>query len=301
MVNRVVMTLPVVRYPEQMRDNVTYHAKVMGVEAFVILLHNPDEYLLEMSRKLQSEYEVVVLEKRQENFQDGIWRTEMAKVAKEKLGAKWVFTNDIDEYLAFKNPAVNNFFLSDVVGRNTPKNVIYFYRYNVLPVDSYPSELTTNPAAHYVHVVNSPRVDPLLKSKPFEEITPLEYVSKSVAGKAITSTDGLISIANGSHEIEIKNIDKTINQDLAIYHFPYFSKEQFIKDTSAKVAAIDLTAFEGTHQNWHVRLFDWLIKNGKMDQFVDGMFDKENVDKFVKSGYVSIDNQIAESIKKFSY
>lgn len=295
--NKLVMTMPVTGYPDELRDNVLYHSKFHNVDGFVILLHKPDDKTEDMVKLLAKDLELIVLINRGDRFGDGDWRTEMAITAREKLGAGWVFSNDSDEYLAISSTNGGEIGLKMILQRMGKNNVVYFNRRNVLPFDSYPMEISSNPARHFVHIIDNPVQNKTIRDKPFTEITPEEYLVKSVAGKAVNSTTGLVKIHDGSHEIEIADRQSIISDDLIIYHYPYFSVEKFLRDTRRKVSAKDLAKYVGTTKSWHLRFFQQLDNAGLLERFVEGLFDSKLANKITDEGLASVDEQVAKKLK----
>ncbi len=265
---KLIMTIPVDNKEYIIGENLYYHTK-LGIDGFVILLHKSKDGSKKIINSFKKIVPIFVYEKRGNIFLDGQWRTEMAMLAKKKLRADWVISNDADEFWLLNdlNSSIKK------VLETSHENVVYTKRYNVLPYSDDSQKPITSPPRNYTYVVTGPTFKD--KEISYKELTPLDYLLKAAAGKAACKTDGLASIDHGSHEIKIRNISSIVSNKLFILHYPIFSKEVFIKESLSKVKSMLKNRKLKEGQDWRIKFLQYLIINKRLEEFSSGLFLQE--------------------------
>lgn len=272
------MTVPIKNHEYLIKQNIEYHYYREKIDGFVVLLHNSTDNSSEILKEMQKNIPICIEVVNDPVFMDAEFRTQMAKVAKDQMSADWIISNDVDEFICTHQANLHNVLME------TKISIVYAYRYNMVPY-VLPGYQYKSPPESYKFAVTKPiKID---KTRPFEEISAIDYLLKTQAGKAFCRAEGLISIGHGSHEIQHLNQQTEINNTAVIYHYPFSTKETFIKETPNKVKSVlsDITLREG--QNWHVKLLKYILENGKLDSFASELFiNNDTFDELIKKGLI---------------
>lgn len=94
---RVVMALLVKNEADIIEDNIRVHA-ALGVDAFVVMDHLSRDGTRDILESLTKEFELHIIDQRDEIYQQSAWMTQLVAYAREHLAADWVICNDADEF-----------------------------------------------------------------------------------------------------------------------------------------------------------------------------------------------------------
>lgn len=258
----ISMTIPIKNHDYLITQNILYH-KALGIDSFVIYLHNSTDNSEKILNELSKDIKILVRKVTDPVFKDAVFRTEMAFIARDELKADWVISNDADEFWYVEGKKIKDVF------KSSKSNIIYSKRYNMIPYVEYPDKYVSPPESFKYAVTSPIKID---KLKPFCEITPVEYMIKTNAGKAAARTEGLKGIGHGSHEIYSHYEGTILDDRLTILHYPYSTKERFLKESTDKVKSVLSDKSLSNSQDWHVRVIQYMLENGRLENFTDGLF-----------------------------
>jgi|GEM_PF-3442266 len=288
---KLAMTLPIKNHAYLIKQNILYH-HTQGIDCFVVMLNNSEDDSEKILQELAKNIDIISYRKTDEIFMDAEFRLEMAIKARDILKADWIVNNDIDEFWITSN---EKNLKSNLEELSTKFNTVYAERYNFIPYIE-DGEAYKSPPESFKYIVNNPqKID---KSRPFSEISPLEFMLKTNAGKATCSLKGLTYIAAGSHEVQIENYSKTISDNLSILHYPFSTKETLKKEIYKKVENVlkDVTLKE--NQNWHVKLFEYLINTNNIETFINELFpDKDIITNLLAKNLITKETSIYDFFK----
>ncbi len=273
------MTIPVgEHHAEYLKDNIEYHS-FLGVSNFLVMLHNfPDGLKRNVKREL-SDYPVTFIGNTNPIFEDGEVRTRLAKKAYELFSSDWIINNDVDEYWVPKSGES----LNEIFYKYTDANVVTVQRYNML---AYTTSIDTyvSPPRSYIYRIIRPLT---LSNSRFDEVSPLEFMLKKKSGKSASRGKGIISVGPGSHLIQIKDKVNILSEDIVIYHYPYSTKEHFIKELRNKIGSMLADKSLTQRQNWHIRYLEYYYNSGRIEDVLSVLFpDADLVEELEEKGVV---------------
>lgn len=213
--NRIVMTLLVKNEADIIESNIKFH-RALGVDAFVVMDNNSSDGTREILEKLQHSVEIIIIDE-ECLYHQKKWMFSLAGIAKRKLGADWVISNDADE-----------FWLPD--DDLSIKEVLSF-KGHVLVCNKYNMVLSEG-LTHFFDSVF--RVEsPVLyeKNKQQQQRDGVSMVLAKVSPKVIVNPHGLLFISGGNHRaIHISNLSPDSTKrfgKISVYHYPFRSYQQF--------------------------------------------------------------------------
>ncbi len=219
---RLVMTILVKDEADIIEANIRTHAN-LGVDAFVIMDNNSTDGTREILVKLQREFEIVIIDEKGE-YNQAKWMNYLARVAKKRLKADWVISNDADEFWIPTNE------LSLKENLSFKGSVLTIHRYNMLLLDKI--EFFKSP--YYVK-------NPIFYSKQNQlNSKKISITLTKIAPKTIINPHGLIYLRGGNHKaLHIANIRDYLRsgydkierfKNIEVFHFPIRSYTQFEKN-----------------------------------------------------------------------
>lgn len=275
---KVIMTIPVKNHDYLIRQNILYHYHKLKVDGFVIYLHNSTDHTKEILEELSQHIPIIMKKVSSPVFRDSDFRTEMAFLARDYFDATWVITNDIDEFICTKNYNIHS------ILKKPEKSIVYYPRYNVIPYMLYPNTYTSAPESYHYAVISPKKLD---RNLPFYKISPIDYLVKPNAGKAICRVKGLSRIDHGAHEIIHSDEGSTITNNIYALHYLFTTKKVFLNETGEKVTSILSATSFNDRQNWHVKFLKYLIENNKLADFAEGIFlNDKTYENLLKQGII---------------
>jgi glycosyltransferase involved in cell wall biosynthesis len=183
---RLVMTILVRDEADIIEANIRTHA-ALGVDAFAVMDNGSTDGTREILEKLSQEFEMIVLDETG-NYKQAKWMLQLAKIARDKLGADWVINNDADEFYIPNNG------LSLKENLSKKRGVHTITRYNMIPdADS----IVSNQFFDAQYYVKSPVF--YKKSKEIENPKQSIIIGK-IGPKTIVDPHGLIYLRGGNHK-----------------------------------------------------------------------------------------------------
>lgn len=167
---RIVMTLLVRNEADIIEDNIRFHHQ-MGVDDFIVMDNLSTDATPDILRKLSEEFQIRIIHQSDDDYNQAVWVTDMARQASQIYKNSWVINNDADEFWL---PACGSLkqFLSSLPEHVTCINAV---RYNavlesddgpVLSASAHPrtstvfERISTNsghPFAQKMHAPGQPR------------------------------------------------------------------------------------------------------------------------------------------------
>lgn len=270
------MTLLVKDEIDIIEHNLSYHFS-QGVDHAIVIDNGSADGTRELLDKLECGRLTVVDEPGQD-YQQGIWMTRAAHMARNDFGADWVLNNDADEFWV---PRMGN--LKAVIER-TQADILYCRRTNLIfPWDTSDD---TPWVERCVFSVQTPVSIPRL-SNPLTDPLPCPYFYLALPDKVLTSTQGLVEISQGNHSAKYDRPIREETAEIDVLHFPVRSKKQFrskIRNGGRAYARnSELTKGIG----WHIRRqFQFIQEHGLNAAIADALPNVSALEKDLKSGIV---------------
>ncbi|MDP2620935.1 MAG: glycosyltransferase family 2 protein [Hyphomicrobiales bacterium] len=246
---KLVMSLLVRNEIDIVRQNMEFHL-AHGVDHVIAT----DNGSVDGTREILSEFErlgvATVLDEPGHDFSQGKWVTRMALMARDRLGADWILHNDADEFWVSPTGQLKSGLASVdadilVCGR---RNMVY----------AYDDDDSTPWPERLVYRVASPV--PVMRPKDYlTDELPCPYFYFALPPKVLTRAKGLKTVRQGNHWAIYDGEAASRQADIAIYHFPVRSVEQFRvnvrQNGEGYVQNTDVSPYAGWHsRRWYRKL-----------------------------------------------
>mgnify|MGYP001244033845 CR=1 FL=1 len=214
---KLVMILLVRDEADIIQHNIEFHLH-QGIDHIVAI----DNGSVDGTRDILADYmrsgTVTVIDEPRHDFAQSTWVTRAAIIARDDLGADWIFINDADEFSMSSEGRLK----SELA--ETDAHMLVCTRKNmVFPYNG------TEDALWFERLVY--RVDlPFKQSKIaniYTDELPCPYFYLDLPPKVIFRGTGLQSVAMGNHSARFSQKVRTAPARICIYHFPVRSAAQF--------------------------------------------------------------------------
>lgn len=290
---KIVMTLLVKNEIEIVEANVRTHA-MLGVEAFAVMDNGSSDGTREKLSELADEFEIIVIDRPDQTYRQAQWMSELAFVARDRLKADWVISNDADEFWIPDEGKSLHGLLS---GKKNP--VLTVGRSNMILTEEalregyrfFDARFRVENPVYYGNHVESDNANILLTK---------------IAPKTIVNPHGLIRMKGGNHRaLHVGNFaDYTRPYDrikhiegLRVYHYPIRTYQGFEANIANRKKLLDTVP--GVRMGNHYRRWAALYGEGKLreefERFVANETDRSVLAKY---GIVTEDSAPAQMIKK---
>ncbi len=289
---RLIMTILVKNEADIIEANIRTHSR-LGVDAFVVMDNDSTDGTRDILEKLSKEFELIILDEKGK-YNQAKWMTKLAKIAKKRLKADWVISNDADEFWISKNGAN----LKETLAFKG--SVLTVQRYNMLLDEKCIESGNFLNAKYYV-------ANPIFYSKQTQiDNEKISIVLGKIGPKTIVNPHGLIYIRGGNHKaLHFANMrdyfksgfDKIKRFDaIEVFHYPIRSYEQFEKNIQNRKVLLESgkKVSMGPHYKRWVKLYN----DGKLKEEFEKnvVFHQHEIDVLSKYGVVRYDEKIKKGI-----
>ena len=199
---KLVMTLLVRNEADIIEDNIRFH-HAMGVDNFIVMDNLSTDATSDILQVLSKELTIEIISQTDDDYDQGVWVTHMARLAAQRYDADWVINSDADEFWLPAKGTLKSYLatIPDTVSR------INVARYNAIleGKDGEPLAATAHPKRTILFERRSK--------------TPL---GQQLPNKCLHRANPLIEVGQGNHTVA--NISGDIinaGDDLSILHYPY--------------------------------------------------------------------------------
>lgn len=227
-------------------DNIKVHAQ-LGADCFVIIDNGSTDGTREILDSIKDQYEMIIIDRPQLDYQQSNWKTEMAKTAAKQLGADWSIANDADEFWIPKD--------GDLKTEMTQGgSILECPRHNIL----YDREAFDSEAPYYTQ---TNRVQyPIDYPKGIQQSEPnLSIMLGKIHGKVAVRSTGLLRVKGGNHRAwhAWGWLNTKQSGNISVYHYPIRSKAKFIQNIENRKALLDAGVTKmGDHYRRWVRMYN---------------------------------------------
>lgn len=279
---RLVMTILVKDESDIIEANIRTHAR-LGVDAFVVMDNNSSDGTSEILKKLQHEFEIIVIEEKG-LYNQAKWMMRLAHIAKKELKADWVISNDADEFWIPQNE------LSLKENLAFKGSVLTSQRYNMLLHEGIKHW------SESCYRVENPIYYAKEKQLNSEK---LSIVLTKIGPKTIINPHGLLWLRGGNHKaLHIANLKDYFSSgydkikrfnDISVFHYPIRSYEQFERNIKNRKNLLE--SGEKVSMGPHYKRWVKIYNDGKLrEEFKNNIvFSKNDIEVFEKYDIVKLD------------
>ena len=286
---RLVMTILVKDEADIIEANIRTHAS-LGVDAFAIMDNSSTDGTREILVRLQKEFEIVIIDEMGE-YNQAKWMKSLAKIAKKRLKADWVISNDADEFWIPKNKLTLKENLA------FKGSVLTIQRYNMLLLEKKEFFLSQ----YYVK-------NPIFYSKENQlNSKKVSITLTKIAPKTIINPHGLIYLRGGNHKaLHIANIRDYLHsgydkikrfRDIEVFHYPIRSYAQFEKNIKNRKRLLE--SRKKISMGPHYRRWVELYNMGELeDEFYRSIvFKEDDIKTLLKYDIIEYNKKINSKIR----
>lgn len=283
---RLGMNLLIRNEADIIADNIRFHAAT-GVDCFVVMNNGSTDGTRDIVADLAKQYEILLIDRPEQTYQQSQWKTEMVFVARDRLGANWTIANDADEFWI----AEPGHSLRDLLHRFGA--ITEVQRRNMLfSREEFDSGVAYHQTRHLaVRGINHTKADEINADQ-------LSIMLAELPGKIAINSLGALRIQGGNHRgrhlwgwLATKTCPS-----IRVYHYPIRSRERFEKYIHQRR---DLLA-SGVHKmGGHYRRWVRLLNEGRLSQEYDRLFPSQaDLDVLKRFGIVEVTDYPGKMIRQ---
>lgn len=265
--------------------NIRTHS-TLGVDGFVVMDNGSTDGTREKLAELSNEYNLLIIDQPSQTYQQAKWMTQLASYARDKMHARWVISNDADEFWIPDNGDLKSYLRAS-------DSVVTIKRSNMLL-----TETALNENYHFsqaTHRVQYPICYDREVQKADDQISMLLV---PISPKVIVNPNGLVKLSGGNHRA--KHLGKMFSArnetGIRVYHYPIRSFEQFEANIKHRQELLKLpNARMGDHYRRWVRIYE---EGGLYDEFKRFILSQEELKAFETYRVAVKDTSPSDAIRK---
>ncbi len=280
---KLVMTLLVKDEEDIIEKNIRFHY-AMGVDQFIVTVHNSSDATLDILNKLKDEMPVEIIELSADGYFQDAWVDSMIKIARKKYRADWIINADADEFYYSKD-------------FNLKKSILKYPAGNVIILPStcpFPDDRADYLTCPYFVTNYMPEylADLLHIDKNSPENS--HFLGENSCPKVIHNTKDYIKIKMGNHNVEMRHKRVIPSADIILYHFTARNYKYYEKKAKNYIESSSL--MPGA-QGKHVKDMIQKLNDGTLREDYDKKFSPQKLAFLLEKGVVTRDYSLVNFLR----
>ena len=269
--------------------NIRYHNK-MGVKQFAIIENGSTDGTRELLSKLQSEFEIYIVDRPEHTYQFHQWRKEIVMIAKKIFNPDMTICCDADEFWLpadrNKDHLLTEFF-------NINDSIVTVDRFNMLPRQ----EVTDNTIFYDTDLCVRGTIN-YSKNTQIQKNNIGTLLSK-IGPKIAVNPKGVLSINGGNHRGKhLRFWRNRYSQEVQVFHYPIRSFAHFENNVVNRKQVIDNPSLKiriGDHYRRWAKLYEQNELRNEYNRFI---FSIDEINTLNDIGVIQHDTSIGDFIRR---
>ncbi|SHH86281.1 glycosyltransferase family 2 protein [Cognatishimia maritima] len=285
----LVMTLLVRDEIDIIQQNLDFHFS-QGIDHIVVIDNGSVDGTRDILADYAREAPVTVLDEPEQNYNQSLWMSNAAFLARDTLGATWVLNNDADEFWLSRTGD-----LKDQLAGQTADG-LKCERYNMLFAYDQ-ARPPTRWSERALYRVTTPQAVPV-SELPLLTPLPCPYFYRKLPPKILCQTRGLQEITQGNHNARYAHKAAVVPSDIQIYHYPVRSEQQMQSKVENGGASYAANADFPMNMGWHWRRWYQMLHSRGIEAVMqDALPSQAQLQQDIAESRVTLDRTMIELLR----
>ncbi len=269
---QLVMTLLVRDEEDVLRANIDFH-RAQGVDFFIVTDNKSEDSTPNIIRAYEQQGIAKYIYEGDDNYNQSVWVTRMARLAATDYGADWVINNDADEFWWPRNGNLLSIFAS------------------LAPAQTHLV------AQRHDFVALNQEASAFCHDMVYRKRVSLNTIGKPLPPKVAHRAHPQAEVAQGNHWAELPGEPGIVNDLVDIFHFPLRSYAQFTNKIIKGGQAYERNTTHNANvgSTWR-KLYEEYKRNGLVDFYRKQSCSPEEVAQELRAGNLISDRRLSDYI-----